>query len=119
MHVYIKHRESNIKHFLANECIRVSLRSYLNRSRPGHDARAGRRRRNATGTVAPAHLLGARYLDRQSFPLPRGGMVDLLSLAQSTNLAVFSVRLRSNLANNLISGVALAFSAGRRRRSCR
>jgi len=32
IHAYIKHRTSNIKHFLADECIRISLCSYLNHS---------------------------------------------------------------------------------------
>jgi hypothetical protein len=38
MHAYIKYRKANIKHFLADGRIRVSLRSHLNHPRVRHDA---------------------------------------------------------------------------------
>jgi hypothetical protein len=37
---------SNIKHFLTDKCIRVSLRPHFHHFSVGHDARAGWRRRN-------------------------------------------------------------------------
>jgi hypothetical protein len=55
--------------------------------------------------------MGARRLDRQSFPLSDRCLVDLLPLAKSTDVDVFPVRVCPDLANNLVSGIAPAFSA--------
>ena len=38
MHAYIKYGEANIKHFLADGRIRISLGSHFNHSRVRHDA---------------------------------------------------------------------------------
>ena len=40
MHAYIKHGKANIKHFLADGRIRVSLSSYLNHPGAGYDTGA-------------------------------------------------------------------------------
>jgi hypothetical protein len=69
IHAYIEHCTSNIKHFLTDGCIRVSLCCYLDHSRLRHDASTGRRRRNAANRLAPSHLLGARHLDREPLPV--------------------------------------------------
>ena len=46
--------------------------------------------------------------------IPRGRLVDLLPLAQSADLDVFSVRVRTDFAHNLVSRFDAPFPAGRR-----
>src|SRR4029077_14346889 len=94
---------------LADGRVRVSLRSYLNHSRSGHDAGAGWRRRDATGAEAPPHLLGPCDLDCEPLYLSRGGMVDLLSLAQPTIVELLSFRFRSDLAYDFVSRFDASF----------
>src|SRR5215510_10800358 len=60
----------------SRERVRVSLRSYFNRSRAGHDPRARWRRRDATGTEAPPDLLGACCLGCEPLSLSRRRVVD-------------------------------------------
>src|SRR6266704_339625 len=76
----------------------LSLCSNLDRPRPGNDARPRGCWRNAASALPPAHLLGARYLDRECLYLFGCRVVGFLSLALSTAVDVFPVRLRSDLA---------------------
>src|SRR4030095_16435836 len=102
--------------FLADGRIRVSLRSYLNHSRPRHDTRTGRRRRNAAGAEAAPHLLGACCLDCEPFCVPRHWVVDFLSLAQPAKVDVFPFRICAHLAHDLVSRFDASFSKGRQHR---
>ena len=98
---------------LYDECVRVSLRSDLDSSRLGDDTGAGRRRRNAPGSLTSAHLLGARGVGRKSLSLSGCGVVGFLSLAQPAAMDLFSIRFCSDLSDDLVPRFDAAFSARR------
>src|SRR4029450_11117733 len=119
MHAYIKHGKANIKHFLVDGRVRISLGSYLDHSGIGYDTYSGWRRGDAPGPEATPHVLGARVLDREPLSMSGYSVVDLLSLAQSAAVDIFPVCIRPDLTNAPVSDVAFTFPARARYRSCR
>src|SRR4029077_25868 len=96
---------------LADGRVRVPLSSYLNHPCAGYDSGARGRRRNAAGTLAASHLLGARHLDRQPLPVPRDRLVDLLPLARPAAVEFLPFSFRPDLPNNFVFGVTPTLSA--------
>src|ERR1700694_1555746 len=94
--------------------VQLPFRSHLDRSRIGHDARARRHRRNAASAFTATYLLGARCLGGERLYLSGHRVVGFLSLALSATLDLSPFRFCPDLADDLISCRAPAFSTRRR-----
>jgi hypothetical protein len=88
-----------------------SLCPHFHRSGLGNDAGSGPRRRDAAGALASTALLGAYRVGGEFVSIFGGGMVDLLSLAQSTAVDVFPFYLCPDFAHHLVPGLYHSLSA--------
>src|SRR5207248_4347726 len=110
--VSVFHQTSNLIHQTCpNGFIQLSLRPHFDHPGLGNDAGPCRRRRDATGALASPALLGTRRLGRESVSVFDGGVVDFLSLAQSTAVDIFPFYLCPDFTDHLVSRLYRSFSA--------
>src|SRR6266481_6146178 len=110
--VSASHQTSNLIHQTWSDgSLQLPLSPYFDHSGLGNDAGPRRRRRDATGALAPPALLGTRGLGREPVSVSAGGVVEFLSLAQPAAMDLFPFYLCSDFAHHLVPGFYRSFSA--------